>query len=264
MRLPFAVLLIFSLIAGCSKQEESSAIAQMASEKVATDSPSGYMAYQHSIHLDTKESKVVAVYEAVQAACRAAVADQCVVLVSNINTGRDIGAELTLRAKRAGIQKLVAVLSAQGELISQSTMAEDLASPIQDTAKKLAMLNDYRSKLEALRGRASSDVDSLIKVNKELAQVQSEIESISGERAHLLQRVDTEILRVAITSVQHMSLWKPISAALADFSLNLAQGTSSAITAIAYVLPWSVILFVITWISHKLWRRARRSKQHAV
>ena len=233
------------------------------SAKESAATPSRYMAYEHAIHLDVEEKKINAVYEAALMACQKAVADQCVMLESHLDTGRDVSAQLKFRGKPGGIQKLIAVLNAQGEIISQSTTAEDLSSPIQDSAKKLAMLNDYRSRLEGLRGRASESIDTLIKINKELAQVQSEIEAMTGERAHLMQRVDTEILNVSITSIHNRLFWKPISAALTDFSSNLSEGLSKAITGVAFLIPWSLVLAAFVWLGRKLWFRARRPRKNA-
>ena len=255
--------LMFIAMAGCAKKEDFSAAAPMALTQEAANSPRRYMAYEHSIQLDAEEKEIVRVYESVLKACRAAAADQCVVLESHLNTGRDVSAGLKFRGKPSGIQKLIAGLSAEGEVISQATRAEDLTSPIEDSAKKLAMLNDYRSKLEALRERASADVDSLIKVNKELAQVQSEIESMTGERAHLVQRVETEILNVSITSIHSRMFWKPIAAAFSDFGSNLSEAFSKAITGVAFLIPWSLVLAAFVWAGRKLWLRARRSRKSA-
>lgn len=260
MRHILVAMLILMAMAGCSRHGEMAAGAPPppASNNKSADSPSQFMAYSRSIRIDVEESKVASVYEAAQAACREAVADQCVILGSNLNTGRDAYAEIKFRAKASGIQKLIAVLGAKGTVMSQSVTGEDLARPIQDSAKKLAMLSDYRSKLEALRGRASSDFDALIKVNKELAQVQSEIEAMTGERAHLVQRVETEILNVSISSTESRSFWRPVSVALSGFASNLSEGLSGAITGIAYIIPWSIVLLFFVWVGRKLWLRKKQ------
>ena len=82
-----------------------------------------------------------------------------------------------------------------GTIIDQTTSAEDLAGPIADTSKQRELLLDYRQRLEGLRERAKTDIDALIKVTKELAQVQNEIEALNGKFAQLKQRVDTETPR---------------------------------------------------------------------
>ena len=109
-----------------------------------------------------------------------------------------------------------------------------------------------------MRNKASGDIDAIISVNKELAQTQAEIETISGERAHNLQRVNTEILNLSISTNSKLSPWRPVGDALTDFGDNLAKGISSAITAIAYLIPWSIAFLLFAWLGRKLWRRFRK------
>lgn len=148
-------------------------------------------------------------------------------------------------------------------MIHQSVKAEDLAAPIEDTGRKLAMLEDYRARLEALRGEADGNVDALIKVNKELAAVQGEIEASSGQQAHLLQRVETEVLTVSLSTYGSRSFWSPIAEALSSFGDDLAEGVATAITAAAYLIPWGIVLVVLVWIGRRLLRRKAIPKQTA-
>ena len=144
-------------------------------------------------------------------------------------------------------------------MIEQSTTAEDLAGPIADSSKQLNLLRDYQFQLESIRGRVTSDIDSLIKINKELSQVQTQIESIAGTSAQLVQRVETETLTVSVTAVEGKSIWSPISGALSGFGASLSQGLSSAITGLAFLIPWALLLIAFTWTGRKLWRRWSRA-----
>lgn len=204
---------------------------------------------------------VAATFESAKQTCEKAVAENCVVLSSSIQSGEYPSAEIKFRAKPNGIRQLLAEFNKQGEVSQQSTTAEDLEAPIVDTAKNLAMLEDYRGKLEALRVRASSDVDSLIKVNKELAEVQSQIEATSGQRAHLMQRVDTEILTVQFRPAATYSAWRGIVRALSNVGTYIADGTAQVIAAFAYLLPWVVALAVVAALARWLlrWKRRRGS-----
>ena len=262
MRKFLLVLILLTAVAGCSRKEESGSFAEVSSAPASANAKR-YLAYQHAIHVDTEEHKIAAVYEAAQAACREAASDLCTVLESRISTGRSASASLKFRAKPDGIRKLIAVLGNQAEVIDQSTTAEDLASPIEDTAKKLKMLNDYRAKLESMLGRANNDVDALIKINRELAQVQSEIEAETGAHAHLMQRVETEILDVSIGSVQNRSFWRPIALSAADFGTNLSSGVSIAITGTAYLIPWVFLLGLVVWGGRRLWRRRSTKNENS-
>lgn len=254
-------LLILILVAGCARKEESAAMAPVpAMAPAQAGKASSFLAYEHSLSLDIEEQKLAVVFEAAQTACREAADELCSVLASHVSAGRTASASLKFRARPNGIRKIVAALSRQADVTNQSTSAEDLEGPIADAAKKLAMLKDYRSKLEALRGRASNDVDALIKVNRELAQVQSELEASEGTHAHLVQRVETEILNVFIRSIEHRAFWRPIGFAISDFGGNLSQGISIVITGIAFLIPWLIVLAIVAWGGRKLWRRWKGPK----
>jgi len=268
MRRFLAVVLLLIAVQGCSKKDEAANLVSPGSggAPAAGDAlaQSRYLAIQNSISVEVDEQKVAPLYEAAQDACRAASVDECLVLESRISTGpHTTAASFKFRAKPGGIRKLLSTFSANGTIKSQSTTAEDLSAPIADTAKKLAMLGDYRSKLEALLERASTDVDALIKVNRELAQVQSELESMTGTQANLMRRVETEILVASIASLDSQSSWKLVTSALSEFGANLARGSSGAITGIAYLAPWALALFFVAWAGHKLWRRQRRRNRDA-
>ena len=255
----FALLVSLFAAFGCSQKAAHMATAPGAAAKPeAPASANRYLAYEHTIGIDAAEDKIAPLFEAAQAACRAAVTESCAILEARVTRGEYGSASLKFRATAKGIRNLIEVLSAQGEVASRSTSAEDLAGPIEDTAKKIAMLTDYRAKLEALRGRSNADVDALIKLTRELAQVQSELESLTGSQAALIQRVETEILNVSISSFHNRSFWSPIGDSAADFGEDLSEAIAVFVTGVAYLLPWALLVILAVWIWRKLRKRALR------
>ena len=259
MKLNFIMLLVLFALMGCAKKEGSGAPMPAPSGSKVAEAVNRTLAYEHQITIDTDETNITAVFNASLAACQLAAADFCVVLESRTTGGRYPSAALKFRAKPAGIQKLIGALSQQGHVVSQSTTAEDLGGPIGDNEKKVALLSDYRTKLELLRGRASNEIDALIKVNKELAQVQSDLEALQGTHSNLKRRVDTELLSVSIQSIQRRAFFTPLSDAARDFGPNLSQGIATTITGIAYLIPWTLVIFLIVWIVRKIWSRRQRA-----
>jgi hypothetical protein len=255
------VLMLLLALGACSKREASegaTAQALAAPAMKSATAPDRQLAYEHSLTLDVEDRDIASTFQAAEAGCRADAEDLCVILDSRIDTGPSPSASLRLRAKAAGIRRLIGILVRNGGVVHQSTTAEDLTGPIEDGTKRLAMLNDYRSRLEALRGRAGSDVDSLIKVNHELAEVQSDIEAAAGAQGSLQQRAQTEILDVSFGSLHRRSFWKPIGQATADFRSNLSQAVAGVITALAYLIPWMLLVLALGWVVRRLWFRRRR------
>jgi len=90
--------------------------------------------------------------------------------------------------------------------------------------------------------------------------VQADYEAAAGKRALLAQRVETEILDVSIRSERHRPFWTPIGRALREFGGHLAEGISTAITGLAYLVPWLVLMSVLGWAGRRWWRRRRGGK----
>jgi len=216
-----------------------------------------YLAYEHSVTVDAAEAEVKPLLDKLVAACQADAANQCTLLSSGVQGGRDSSASLRMRLKRPGVDKLIALASAGGEVASRNTVAEDLEGPIRDNSKRLDMLRSYREKLLALEGKVGNNAEALIKLSQELATVQSELESAAGTEAHLMERVNMDLLNIAIQSRAQRGFWSPVSRSLRDFGSNLSEGIASAITAAAYLLPWALLLFVLGLAVRKIWRKAR-------
>jgi hypothetical protein len=255
-----AALLALTLAAGCSERmAPRMAMAKKEVSAAGEASPADrHLAYEHTVGVDVPEGEIAKVSGAVQATCRELAAEGCELLNSSLNTGRYSHASLKFRVSPAGVHKLISSLGQLGEIVDQSTTAEDLARPLADTARKVAMLTDYRAKLEALRHQARLDADTLIKLTHELAQVQADLEAAQGEQAFLRKRVDLEILHVQIHPLRAGSFWRPIREAGADFGSNLSQGIASAVVGVAYLLPWGLLLGLLIWAGRALWKRRRR------
>lgn len=255
-----AVALVLALATGCSKVHDTPSSPQLAQDERAAPAPARQLAYEHDVDIDAAPDKVATLYADGLRACHDAGA-ACALLESRIQSNPEAEATLKFRASPAVIPKLVNAMGQRAELARQATRAEDLSGPIADTARELAMLDDYRTRLEALRSRAANDIDALIKVNHELAEVQAKIEAANGARARLARRVDTEILNVSIRSGRQQSFWAPIGRASREFGGDLARGISMAISGVAYLLPWLVMIVIATWAVRKLWRRRRNGRQ---
>lgn len=256
-------LLVLSALQGCSRPYASSDIgysSAAAKEAVAgAQQPARgkYLAYEHSVTVDAAEGEVKPLLDKLVAACHADVANQCTLLASGVQGGRESSANVRVRIKRPGVDKLVALAAAGGEVASRHTAAEDLEGPIRDNAKRLDMLRSYQQKLQALEAKSSNNVEALVKLSQELASVQSELEAATGAEARLLERVNMDLLNISIQSRTQRGFWSPVKRSLSDFGSNLSEGIASAVTGVAYMIPWALILLVVGALARKLWRKVR-------
>jgi hypothetical protein len=262
-----AVLCATLLVAGCNRpaaMKMAAAPVAPAAAKEVRDAGNrrATLATTRHVDMEVAPGAVAPLFASTQAACEADVASACVVMAATLDTGDYAHASLTLRAAPAGIARLLARLHAGNGLVGESASSEDLAAPIVDTERQIAMAREYRDSLLALRARGGNDIKSLMSINEELARVQSQLESATGERAHLQQRLDTETLTVAIASTggREAHPWRSISDALHGFGAHLAEAAGGAITFVAYAIPWVVVLLPLAWGLRWLWRRRRQPR----
>ena len=256
MKKVYISLIGLLLLAGCSGKGESAGQSS-AARLEGKEKGSEFLAYEHNVSVDAHEAQVRPLYERVVAACKADTENGCLLLDSSIDGGRYVHARISMRAKPAGIKKLVALVAAGGEVTSQGTKVEDLGRPVLDSKKRLEMLKQYQSQLQGLEKRSGANVDALIKVTKELATVQVELEQATAANALLMQRIDTDLLNVAISAEGKQSFWRPVKRALGNFTENLSEGVANAITAMAYILPWLIAFVLLFPLGRKGWRRLR-------
>ncbi|GJJ03730.1 hypothetical protein RugamoR64_42680 [Duganella rhizosphaerae] len=246
-------LVVVMTLAGCSRPQAMDGSAPMAAG--TAQGRDKFLAYQHAVTIDTGENQIKPLLERLTGACQADRENGCTLLKSSLGGGRREDAFLRVRAKPAGINKLLALAAAGGELARQETSVEDLARPVSDSAKRLEMLRVYQQRLTELERKPGIDADALIKLAREQASVQAELEQASGENAHLMARINLDLLDIHIQSGSRLSFWSPIQRSLSDFNGNLSSGIASTLTGLAYLLPWSLILALIWWLARKLWRR---------
>ena len=259
-RVKVAAAVALIALAGCGSKSESggqSSPARLQGKEKGAE----FLAYEHSVGVDTGEAQVRPLYEKVVAACKADTANGCMLLDSSLDSGRYMQARISLRAKPAGVQKIVALVAAEGELTSQGTKAEDLGRPVMDSRKRLKMLRQYQAQLQELEKKSGNNVDALIKVTKELATVQTELEEATAENSLLMQRIDTDLLNVSISAQGKRSFWSPVKRSLGNFTENLTEGTANAITALAYILPWLAGFAILFPLLRKGWRRLRAPRK---
>lgn len=244
------VILVVFFLFGCSESAENPTKAPSEKNISENSKPSQMLAYEHTLSMDVPETQVSILYNMTQSLCNS---NDCVILESNLDRGEEFRGTLKIRAKPEKIQDIIKILGSKGDVVNHTVRGEDLAVPISDSEKKLSMLKEYRSSLEALQKRQNVSIDSIIKINQQLAQVQSEIETLSGEKAHLELRVKTEVLNVYIISENNRSFLAPIKHTITEFKSTFSTGISVLISIIAFLLPFAVFL----WFIRMGWRKLK-------
>lgn len=113
-------------------------------------------------------------------------------------------------------------------------------------------------------------VEELITVSKELANVQTQIDAYSTERANLRRRVATELLTINLSPPGHDYAVRetPVMDSLRLFGSMFREAIGHVITFIAYAVPWLVIVIPGLILLRLFWRwigrwLSRRERQEA-
>jgi hypothetical protein len=260
MRRWILLLTVTTLLAACSGKPNApqGKASELASSRVEHQR-APWIAYQHAIELEVPSGHVRQVAEAVQQACAALQQRGCTLLESSLRSGAESGATVRMRVTPDGVNKVLTALDGRGKVVVKSTTGEDLAEPIADGERKMAMLTGYRDQLQVMARQRALEPDALIKLHRELAEVMSEIDKAATSGAQLRRRVDTELLAVAIhehaTAGQAGKVWQAVE----DFGGNFLQGVAALITFVAATIPFAVA----GTVGYLAWRRLRAGRRGA-
>lgn len=231
-----------------------------------------YIAYSHDLGLTLPKGGVDPMMAAHTEACRSAGPAICIVVNSNVYSedAEYASGNLSLRATPDWIESFMASVesdteAAGGDITRRSTRAEDLTRQIIDTGARLDAQKTLRGRLLNLLERRDGELGELLQIERELARVTGDIESIEAQLKTLRLRVSKSSLDIGYqTKVPAFSGSRenPLGEAFGDFFYNLSGAIAAVITAFAVGLPWILLLALFLWIWLKLiWPRLRGKKK---
>jgi len=250
----FAVLTTLA-ISACSRNSLARSGAAL---ELRADQEHETLAREHSVTVEVAESELDGRFQRLADRCKTDSAHHCTVLQSDVSTGRFASGLIKLRIDPGAVEELIAFAVSLGRLEHRSTKVEDLAEAIQDTQSRIEMLTTYRKQLLELRAKAATNVDAAIKIASELSTVQSNLEQANGQAAFQTKRTTTDIVTIRFSVTEQKAFWRPIGESFRDFFGNLSNGISQAITAVAYILPWLLVVIPGLYLVRFLWRRRSR------
>lgn len=279
-----AVLAIVSL-AGCQQEKfpevagasatRIAPLAMMAAEApavVARTRQSDSLAYEHTVSIELTQDLLPARLREIEEACVADTASNCTILEVSLQTSQDLpSGNIRMRLAPGGVDPIVALASKDGKITGRTTRAEDLAQPIADTERELSLMSLHRDRLTELMKRKDIKIEQLIIVSRELATVQSQIDSLTTQRANLQRRVDTDLLtlNLALPVQEYAAEQSPVTDALKLFGSDFREAIGQVIRFVAVVIPWLVIVvpgiillrIFWRWIGRWIGRREQRAKE---
>ena len=241
---------------------------------VGDPSSEQFIAYRHSLGLSLPKGGVDPMMATHTEACRAAGTSTCIVINSNVFSQEEdyASGNLSIRAAPDWIEQFLSTVEGEtdqagGDITQRSTRAEDLTRQIIDTGARLDAQRTLQGRLLNLLERRDGELGELLQIERELARVTGDIESIEAQLKTLRLRVSMSSLDISYqTKVPAFSGSRenPLGEAFGDFFYNLSGAIASVITAFAVGLPWILLIGLFAWIWMKLiWPRLRGKKKPA-
>ncbi len=241
--------------ASCSENSSNQGIALFGASD--GNKHSEYLAYAHNIDIATAKDTLDRAHSTLVEKCNSDETLGCTILYSDVSRSDYPSASLRLRVIPSAVEPLITLAGEVGVVRRNSTTVEDLAEPIRDTKGNIKKLRSHLTDLENLRTQSKSDIRALIAVTAEIAKVTSQLETALGQEAHLLERVELQILNINFSVDRRSSFFAPIGHALSEFSDDLSEGIAQAISGFAYLLPWLVVLIPLLMFVRFLWRKLK-------
>ena len=229
------------------------------------------LAYTYQTSLELPAEVLGDTHAAHVEACQNAGASTCQVIRAQVNNadGPRPSAYLQLRAApdwivsfRAGLDSEAEELG--GQVLSDQTSVEDLTTRIVDTAARVEAQTTLRDRLQQLLETRDGDLSDLLAVERELANVQADLDAQASVLAALRQRVNTSMLTLnyqAERQVVEPQTFNPIGRAFKEMGDVFAESVASLILFLAGALPWLVIAVpVISGVIIGFRRLLRRKK----
>lgn len=230
-----------------------------------------FIAYTYNLGLTFPQAAVEPSLQAHVAACEAAGPRVCIVTNSSVNNQSDdyTNGYLSVRAVPAWIDTFLGgldeeVAAAEGEITARNKQSVDLTRQILDTDARLNAKITLKGRLEDLLATREGDLGELLKVERELARVTGEIESITSNLKALRLRVSMSEMTIEYSTERSLisgGRSNPLATAFGDFFYNMSAALADVITFFAVGLPWLVLLgiFLFIWL-RAIWPRIRKSK----
>jgi hypothetical protein len=229
--------------------------ALMMSQSPRAESAHSTLSREHSVTIEVPESDLHSSFQRLTDRCTADTANHCTILQSDVSSGQFTSGLVKLRIDPKAVEDLIGFAAGLGRLEHRSTQVEDLAEAIQDTQSRIEMLTTYRKQLLELQSKAGPNIDAAIKVASELSTVQSNLEQSTGQAAYQAKRTTTDVVTIRLWVTEQKASWRPIRESVRNFFGNLSEGISQAITAVAYILPWLLVVIPGLYLVRFLWRR---------
>ncbi len=254
----FGLLAALFMCAGCKQSQKAAPAMDFDGGTTGVTARAGsQLAYEIDLQITLPAALIPARLEALRKTCEAQAHAQSCSLLS-IAQQQDQGS-IEMRAAPGAIESLSQQAIASGKVLNRTIKAEDVSQALDDNALAMESLTLQHEKFKALLSRTDLAVSDAITLARELSSLEASVQSAARDRALLVRRVETNLLRISFDSEQTSAaapgFWHNFSAAFEGFDVTLAEALSEIILVLVYVLPIIFAMFPVALTWRWLWRK---------
>ena len=228
--------------------------------------PTLFLAYSYAMGFEVPSERLDPLMATHVQACVSAGPRLCQLIASNRSGDPQsfMQGAISLRGEPAWLRTYMAGMETQvdaagGRIVSQSTGTEDLTRAIVDTEARLRALTSLRDRLQDLLRSRPGRLADLLEVERELARVQGEIDSIQSNLAVMRTRVAMSELHLNYQSSPRplgSDTFSPLRDAFASF-LGIIVGVFAVMVVfVAALIPFLIVGVPLVWLLLR-WRKRR-------
>jgi Domain of unknown function (DUF4349) len=217
-----------------------------------------YIALRHYLQIETPAEKMQASFDAAVKHCEAL---NCQMLSANYNRATSYNppsASMSVRVPPRNVQIFLTGLAKNGEVLQHGRDSEDKTNQVVDTDARIQNLTHLRDRLRGMLNDKTAKFKDIIDVERELANTQAQLDSMTSLRKVLSQETDLVAVNidfVATQGIAEQGFFAPVARAFKDAGRVMMESFGALITFVVSLIPWLFIGIPLLWLMIRLWKK---------
>ncbi len=213
--------------------------------------PRKYIALRHHLQIETPAEQMQAAFDAAVAHCEAL---SCQMLSANYNKETPYSppsASLSVRVPPRNVAIFLDGLAKNGEVMQHGRDSEDKTNQVVDADARISNLTNLRDRLRLMLSDKTAKFKDIIEVERELANTQSELDSMTSVRKILALETDLVAVNIDFTAAQGITeqgFFAPVLRAFQSAGQVFMESIATVITFVMAAIPWLLIGIPIIWL----------------
>lgn len=219
-----------------------------------------YIALRHHLQIETRAERMQAAFDEAVKHCEVL---NCQLLNAYYNKETPYSppsASLSARVPPRNVEIFLTGLAKNGEVLQHGRDSEDKTNQVVDRDARIKNLTELRDRLRIMLADKNAKFRDLIEVERELANTQSQLDSMLGMRKILSQETDLVAVSIDFTAAQGITeqgFFAPVVRALKDAGRVMMESFAAVITFIMSAVPWLLIGIPAIWLIRRYWAKIK-------